>query len=250
MKTDILIIGAGPAGIVTAIELRRRGRTKKITVVEKGKAVEERRCPKEQTQKCVNCKPNCNITTGFSGAGAFSDGKLSLSCEVGGELPSLIGEAQAQALIDYTDAIYLDFGADTRVEGAEETEEVKDIRRRAISAGLKLVLCPIRHLGTEKAQQLYLDIENWLRAQDVELLLETECRNLIIENDVCLGAEIVTSGREETILADEVVVATGRRGTEWLEELCVRHGIAHSPGPVDIGVRVEVRNEVKIGRAV
>ncbi len=244
MKTEILIIGAGPAGIFTAIEMRRLGSRKKITIVEKGKAVENRHCPKEQTQKCVNCKPSCNITTGFSGAGAFSDGKLSLSYEVGGELPTLIGETKAQELIDYTDTIYLDFGADTRVEGAEETEEVKDIRRRAISAGLKLVLCPIRHLGTEKAQQLYLDIENWLRTQDVELLMETECRSLIIENDVCLGAEIILGGREETVYADEVVVATGRRGAEWLEELCEKHGIAHSPGTVDIGVRVECRNEI------
>ena len=244
MKTDILIIGAGPAGIFTAIEMLRRGTNRKITIVEKGKAVEDRRCPKAQTQKCVNCQPSCNITTGFSGAGAFSDGKLSLSYEVGGELPGLIGEAEAQALIDYTDTIYLDFGADTHVEGAEETAEVRDIRRRAISAGLKLVLCPIRHLGTEKAQQLYLEIENWLRAQGVELLLETECRSLIIENDVCLGAELNVRGREETILAEEVVVATGRRGAEWLEALCEKHGIAHSPGTVDIGVRVEVRSEV------
>jgi len=228
MKTDILIIGAGPAGIFTALELRKKGCRKAITIVEKGKAVEDRHCPKEQTKKCVNCRPNCNITTGFSGAGAFSDGKLSLSYEVGGELPSLIGEQRAQELIDYTDTIYLDFGADTHVEGADETEEVKDIRRRAISAGLKLVLCPIRHLGTEKAQKLYLDIENHLREQDVALLLETECRNLIIENDACLGAEIVLNGREETILAEETIVATGRRGAEWLEELCEKHHIAHS----------------------
>lgn len=244
MKTDILIIGAGPAGIFTAIEMLHRGTKKKITIVEKGKAVEDRRCPKAQTRKCVNCQPSCNITTGFSGAGAFSDGKLSLSYEVGGELPGLIGEAEAQALIDYTDTIYLDFGADTHIEGAEETAEVRDIRRRAISAGLKLVLCPIRHLGTEKAQQLYLEIENWLRAQGVELLLETECRSLIIENDVCLGAELYVRGREETISAEEVIVATGRRGAEWLEALCEKHGIAHSPGTVDIGVRVEVRSEV------
>ena len=100
MTTDILIIGAGPAGIFTAIELRRLGCRRKITIAEKGKAVEDRRCPKAETRKCVNCKPNCNITTGFSGAGAFSDGKLSLSYEVGGELPSLIGEGKAQDLID------------------------------------------------------------------------------------------------------------------------------------------------------
>ena len=244
MKTDILIIGAGPAGIFTALELRRLGCRKKITIAEKGKAVEDRRCPKAQTRKCVNCKPYCSITTGFSGAGAFSDGKLSLSCEVGGEFPSLVGEEAAQAVIDYTDTVYLDFGADTRVEGREETEEVKDIRRRAISAGLKLVLCPIRHLGTEKAQALYLNIENWLREHDVELLMETECLNLVIEKGVCLGAELQHAGRQETVTADEIIVATGRRGAEWLEDVCEKHGIAHQPGTVDIGVRVEVRNEI------
>ena len=244
MKTDILIIGAGPAGIFTAIELRRLGCRKRITIAEKGKAVEDRRCPKAVTQKCVNCKPYCSITTGFSGAGAFSDGKLSLSCEVGGEFPSLVGAEAAQSVIDYTDTVYLDFGADTRVEGKDETEEVKEIRRRAISAGLKLVLCPIRHLGTEKAQELYLNIENWLKEQEVELLMETECLNLIIRDGVCLGAELMHAGRPETITADEIIVATGRRGAEWLEDVCVKHGIAHQPGTVDIGVRVEVRNEI------
>ena len=244
MKTDILIIGAGPAGIFTALELRRLGCKRKITIAEKGKAVEDRRCPKAQTKKCMGCKPYCSITTGFSGAGAFSDGKLSLSHEVGGEFPSLIGEEAAQATIDYTDTIYLDFGADTHVEGREETEEVKDIRRRAISAGLKLVLCPIRHLGTEKAQELYLNIENHLREQDVELLMETECLNLVIENGVCLGAELRQGQQQETVTAGEVIVATGRRGAEWLEDVCREHGIAHQPGTVDIGVRVEVRSEI------
>ena len=98
-KTDVLIIGAGPAGIFTALELLRRGSRKSITIVEKGRPVEKRSCPKAKTKKCVNCKPYCNITTGFSGAGAFSDGKLSLSYEVGGDLPSLIGEDFAQEMI-------------------------------------------------------------------------------------------------------------------------------------------------------
>ena len=91
MKYDVVIIGAGPAGIFTALELVRNGSDKKILMVEKGKPVDKRHCPKAETGKCMNCKPNCMITTGFSGAGAFSDGKLSLSCEVGGELPNLIG---------------------------------------------------------------------------------------------------------------------------------------------------------------
>ena len=120
MKTDILIIGAGPAGIFTALELLRKGFKGQITMVEKGRSVERRHCPKAETGKCMNCKPYCHITTGFSGAGAFSDGKLSLSCEVGGDLPALVGEKLAQETIDYADSIYLDFGADSHVEGVSD----------------------------------------------------------------------------------------------------------------------------------
>ena len=107
MKKDIVIVGAGPAGIFTALEMLRRGSKKHILIVEKGQSVEKRSCPKSKTGKCMNCKPYCHITTGFSGAGAFSDGKLSLSCEVGGDLPQLIGENVAQETINYTDKIYL-----------------------------------------------------------------------------------------------------------------------------------------------
>ena len=130
MNTDIVIVGAGPAGIFTAIEMIRRGSKKHITIVEKGQPIEKRRCPKTVTKHCVNCRPYCHITTGFSGAGAFSDGKLSLSHEVGGDFPTLIGAQNAQDLIDYTDGIYLEFGADSHIEGIGNTEEVREIRRR------------------------------------------------------------------------------------------------------------------------
>ena len=133
MKTDVVIVGAGPAGIFTAIEMLKLGSKKKIVIVEKGQSVENRHCPKSKTKQCVNCKPFCHITTGFSGAGAFSDGKLSLSYEVGGDLPSLIGEDFAQELINYADKIYLEFGADEHVEGLGNTEEVKEIRKTALS---------------------------------------------------------------------------------------------------------------------
>lgn len=244
MKKDILIIGAGPAGIFTAIEMLRKGSKKKIIIVEKGQSIEKRHCPKAKTQKCVNCKPYCHITTGFSGAGAFSDGKLSLSADVGGNLPMLIGEELAQETIDYTDKIYLEFGADTKIEGVNNSDEVKEIRKNAIQAGLKLVDCPIRHLGTEKAQDIYYAIEKHLIENGVEIMFGYECTNLILEGDVCKGAYI-SDGKETTeIYADHTIVATGRRGAEWLEHICAEHNIAHEPGTVDIGVRVEVRNEV------
>ena len=244
MKKDVVIIGAGPAGIFTAIEMLKQGSKKQILIVEKGKAIEDRRCPKDQTKQCVNCQPYCHITTGFSGAGAFSDGKLSLSYEVGGDLPSLIGAERAQQTIDYTDKIYLDFGADPKVEGVGKSEAVKEIRRRAIGAGLKLVDCPIRHLGTEKAQQIYYAIEQYLLQNGVELLFGHACTDLILDGGVCKGVRISDGRQEQEVFCDHTVVAAGRRGAEWLENLCAKYAIAHQPGTVDIGVRLEVRNEV------
>jgi len=247
MKYDVIIVGAGPAGIFTALELVRQKSDKKILIVEKGRSIDRRSCPKDKTKKCVSCKPYCHITTGFSGAGAFSDGKLSLSYEVGGELPNLIGSDKAQDYIDYTDKIYLEFGADTKIEGLDNTEEVKEIRRKAIEANLKLVDCPIRHLGTEKAQEIYLRIQNYLLDSGVEIQFDTVVKDLIIEENAAVGiiaADSRTKENEETIYSDRIVIATGRKGADWLKDMCTKHDINHCAGTVDIGVRVEIRNEV------
>ena len=244
MKTDVVIIGAGPAGIFTALEMIKKNSRKKIIMVEKGKAIENRHCPKATTGKCMNCKPYCHITTGFSGAGAFSDGKLSLSYEVGGDLPTLIGEEKAQETIDYCDQIYLEFGADTHVEGIGDPEKTKVIRKNAIKAGLKLVDCPIRHMGTEKAHDIYGAIQKYLMDHGVEILFGVECRNLIIENGVCSGVILSENGMEKELYAEDTVVATGRRGADWLESICTEHHVEHVASTVDIGVRVEVRNEI------
>ncbi len=244
MNYDVIIVGAGPAGIFTALELIRKGHGEKIAIVEKGKPIEKRSCPKTKTQQCVNCKPHCHITTGFAGAGAFSDGKLSLSSEVGGDLPSLLGDAFVQDLIEYADGIYLEFGADGHIEGVNNSERVKEIRKNAIQAGLKLVDCPIRHLGTEKTQDLYFSIEQYLIQNGVDIYFEYECSNIILDGAACLGIYIRNGKEELELRAAHTVIATGRRGAEWLEGICAEHNIAHQPGTVDIGVRVEVRNEI------
>ena len=241
---DLLIVGAGPAGIFTALELIKKQAKYKILILEKGKAVEKRVCPKSKTQKCVNCKPYCNITTGFSGAGAFSDGKLSLSPEVGGELPELIGVQEAESLIAYADNLYLEFGADSKIEGVSNPEKLKEIRKKAIQAGLKLVDCPIRHLGTEKAQEIYYKIEQFLIDNGVEIIFNTNVEDIIMQGDECLGVIASQNKNNVEYRAKKTIIATGRRGADWLENICEEHNILHEAGVVDIGVRVEVRNEI------
>lgn len=243
IDTDVVIVGAGPAGIFCALALLEHGFAGRIVMVDKGLAVEDRVCPKQAGAPCANCEP-CRITTGFSGAGAFSDGKLSLSPDVGGDLPDLVGRDAAQAAIGEVDAVYLGFGADGRVEGAERKPEVDEIRRRAIKAGLKLVDCPLRHLGTERAHDLYARIERHLRDAGVDLVFRTECTQVLIEDEECRGVRVAGPDGPGEIRARRTVVATGRRGADWLERMCREHRIAHAPGPVDIGVRVEVRNVI------
>ena len=247
MNYDVIIAGAGPSGIFTALELIKGDNKKKVLLIEKGNSISKRHCPKEELKKCINCKPYCNITTGFSGAGAFSDGKLSLSSDVGGDLPELIGYDTVEDLIKYTDDIYLEFGADTKIEGVDNSDKVKEIRKKAIEAGLKLVDCPIRHLGTEKAQEIYEKIENYLVDNGVEIRFNTLAKDIIVDNNSVKGLVITNSRKkdvEEQVLADTVIISAGRKGAEWLKGLCVKHGINHRAGTVDIGVRVEVRNEV------
>ena len=241
--TDVVIVGAGPAGIFCALALVERGFAGRIVMLDKGLAVEDRTCPKQAGGPCLGCEP-CRITTGFSGAGAFSDGKLSLSSEVGGDLPDLIGHEAVQAAIGEVDGVYLAFGADGRVEGAGPRPEVDGIRLRAIKAGLKLVDCPLRHLGTERARELYARLERHLVDAGVDLRFRTTCTQVLVDGDACTGVAAEGPEGAYELRARHTVVATGRRGADWLERMCREHRIVHGPGPVDIGVRVEVRNEV------
>jgi uncharacterized FAD-dependent dehydrogenase len=141
----------------------------------------------------------------------------------------------------------LEFGADTRIEGLENTEKVKEIRRKAIEANLKLVDCPIRHLGTEKAQEIYLKIQKYLLENGVEIKFDTAVADLIIEGGTVKGIKITdakTKSKDEDLFGEKIVVATGRKGADWLENMCVKYNINHFAGTVDVGVRVEIRNEV------
>ncbi|MGL4607667.1 MAG: NAD(P)/FAD-dependent oxidoreductase [Eubacteriaceae bacterium] len=240
MKVDVIIVGAGPGGIFTAMELAKNNKDLKILMLEKGNSIERRICPKRKTNKCVGCKP-CNITTGFAGAGAYSDGKLSLSPDVGGELPDYIGYQETVELISYVDDIYLHFGADPRVHGVDNPEKIRSIRTKAIQSNLKLIECPVRHMGTEVGYTIYQRIQNYLTEElNVEIKFRTPVESLIVENNEVSG--VVAKG--ETYYADKVVVAVGRDGSEWFKKMCDNYKVETVVGKVDIGIRLETRNEI------
>ena len=251
---DVILIGMGPSSIFCAYELIQLGKAKKVLLIEQGKRVEDRVCPIEKTGKCTKCKPFCNITSGFSGAGAFSDGKLSLynseddDIYVGGNLHKYVGVEETKKLIDYTDDIYLKFGADPKLEGVEFKEEVTKIRKKAQKERINLIDIPIRHLGTEKAHELYGKLEKYLEDNNITMLFETEVKDLIIENNQIKGVvakSVKTKNAEpEEYYSDKVVMAVGRKGANWLSDMCNKHNIDTRAGVVDIGVRYELPDEV------
>lgn len=253
-KYDLIIIGAGPSGIFLAYELLKLGSNKRILMIEQGKKVEDRFCPIEKTGKCIKCKPLCHITNGFSGAGAFSDGKLSLynpedtEIHVGGNLHEYLGIEKTKKLIDYTDNIYLEFGADPKIEGTEFKDEVKKIKETAAKEDLVLYDVPVRHLGTEKAHELYGKLEKYLLENGIEIRFGTVVADLIVNNNIAKGVKVKPAkyvedteySDLEEIYADTVVIGVGRKGANWLSNMCTKHNIESRAGIVDIGVRYEL----------
>lgn len=251
-KYDLIIVGAGPAGIFCAYELIKNKPSSKILIVEKGHPIEKRVCPKRTNGgKCVNC-PVCAITAGFSGSGAFSDGKLTLTKdgETGGYLFDIVGYDEGTRLIKKADDVYLAFGAPNALYGAESTPAISHIRKKAIKANLKLVECPIRHLGTDGGYDVYTKLQEFLTSNGVEIRFNTSAVDVILDDSsskaIGVKVEYLEKGlwKEEDIFGENIAVGVGRPGASWFEEICKKHNIKASVGIVDVGVRVECRNEV------
>ena len=243
-RFDAIIIGAGPAGIFTAMELTAIRPESSVLIVDTGRAIASRTCPARKLGKCVHCDP-CGIVHGWAGAGAFSDGKLSLSDEVGGHINEYMSHQKAQELIAHADEIYLRFGAPKEVHGLDD-RKVDEIAYDASRYGIHLVPCPVRHLGTENSALVLGGMHDYLTQQTKTTFMElTTADDLIVENGKIVGVNIHERGKEPCpVYAPYVVVAPGRGGAEWLTAQAAKLQLRTQNNEVDIGVRVEVPNSV------
>lgn len=233
MKFDVIIVGTGPAGIFSALELTEKTKLK-ILMLDKGPDINKRKCPANRGLGCINCDP-CTLLCGWGGAGAFSDGKLTLSTEVGGWLNQYCSKEELSKLVNYVDGVYQKFGAPGHLYGAN-LDKVDEIERKGSLAGLKLVPQKLRHMGTDKCGETLRRMRHELEGK-TEIRTRTEVKGLLVKNGVVGGVE-TTKG--EKILGKYVILGPGRGGAEWLKSEAQVLGLKTMNNPVDVGVRVEL----------
>ena len=229
---DVIIVGAGPAGIFASLELCDTGLD--VLLLDKGKEIDARICPvQSRSGSCALCSL-CNLVSGFGGAGAFSDGKLTLSTRVGGRLQEVVGSDQAQALINYVDSIYVRFGAPRKVYGTGK--ETADLEREAASAGLTLIPVKLRHLGTEFCHETLTAMQNYLSPK-LDIRLGVNVESIVVEDG---AIKVVKTNHGESLGCNYLVLAPGREGAEWLCSEADRLGLTLDSNPIDVGCRIEV----------
>jgi len=230
---DVIIIGGGPAGIFAALEIVRSS-SLSVLLIEKGKDIDKRTCPsRDKNLSCISCSP-CNLVCGLGGAGAYSDGKLTLSYKIGGRLAEYVGERNTETLIKYVDTIYRNFGAPDKLYGTGK--KIDNIRRRASLAELRLIPVPVRHLGTENCHLVLKAMRDHLISK-VDIKLDTQVATVIVEKNKATGIKTETG---EKISCGYLIVAPGREGADWLSKEAQRLKLTIYNNPVDVGVRVEI----------
>lgn len=235
---DVIIIGGGPAGIFSALELTRAGM--KVVILEKGRPIEKRNCPQAELQRCVRCKP-CDIMCGWGGAGAFSDGKLTLTTEYGGWLDEYLPKPEVLKLIHYADKQYIKYGSPQKIYGDDFQDEIRQLKQKAAAADLQLIPARIRHLGTDNAYSI-------LKAMSDDLAERSEIRTLTTVDEIVPGkngeAHKVVLKNGEELLAKYIIAAPGREGAEWFREQANKLKLPMTNNSVDIGVRVELPADI------
>ncbi|HKL72801.1 MAG TPA: FAD-dependent oxidoreductase [Candidatus Onthovivens sp.] len=249
MNYDCIIVGAGPAGYFCAYELIKLKKNLKVLIIEKGVELSRRKCPVllHKFPKCPvhkdgvsGCEPSCSMLSGFGGAGAYSDGKFNITSEFGGWLGEYLEDEEVLSLIKYCDEINLEFGAPKEITNPN-TISVKEIEKKAIAVGIKLLRSEVRHIGTEENLKLLTRIYEYLKDK-IDFKFETKAEDLIFDEYRTVIKGVRTSRGD--FYSDKVVLGVGRDGSYWLDDIFNKYHLPMTNNQVDIGVRVETNNVV------
>ncbi len=245
---DCIIVGAGPTGLFCAYEFMKKSPESRVLLIDKGNDIYHRNCPilNKKLDKCprnskgeIGCKPGCFMSTGFGGAGAYSDGKYNITTEYGGWMLDYMDEEKLMELINYVDSVNLEHGASREITDPE-TPAVREIEKKAIAVGLKLLRGKVRHLGTEENLRILKNIYEHMK-DHVEYLFAKKVTNVIVEEGCAVGVELEDG---QTFLGKNIVIGVGRDGSMWLQQMLESHGVKFKNNQVDIGVRVETNDIV------
>ncbi|MFW9991021.1 MAG: NAD(P)/FAD-dependent oxidoreductase [Candidatus Odinarchaeota archaeon] len=246
---DVIIIGAGPAGIFTALELIEKTRDMngtgvdiKIGIFEKGKILDKRKCYRSENG-CKHCK-TCSIMCGWGGSGAFSDGKLTLSTEIGGWLEDYVGNERLAKLMEKVKNYWIRFGASEKriLDLEKNASEIAEYRRKALLKGIDLIPFKVMHIGTDGSIAILKAMYEHLTENGIQIFFNTPIENVLVTEEGKVKGIVTGDNREYR--AEYVVAATGREGADWLREKASNLGLRLVNNPVDIGVRVELPAEL------
>jgi len=241
---DVVIIGAGPAGLFTAYELSEKNKKLKILLLEKGKLAKNRFCPinKNKTE-CKNCNP-CQIMSGYGGAGTFSDGKLNFIPKLGkSDLFKYMSESEANQLIDDTEKIFNKFNMDSKVYPTNMSDAEK-IKKQVAIQGAKLLLIKQKHLGSDKLPEYIQNLTNYLEKNNVEIKENTNVIDIYTDESNINTITYKEKNNEIKIKTKYAVIAPGRTGAKWIQEIADKYNIEYTSRSIEIGVRIETRKEI------
>ena len=244
MKYDVIIVGAGPAGLFAAYELITKNKKIKVALLDKGSFVKNRICPMNKKGiACQNCNP-CAILAGYGGAGTFSDGKLNFIPRLGkSDLTKYMSESEANNLIDETETIFNKFKMDAEVYPSN-MEEAIEIRKKVAIAGAKLLIIKQKHLGSDHLPEYIEGICDYLEKNGVDLFEKSNVTDIQTINEKKHIVTYEKVGKETKLECKNVIVAPGRTGAKWIQELADKYNIKYLSQSIEIGVRVEVRKDI------
>jgi uncharacterized protein len=228
---DIIIIGAGPAGLFSALELSKQKKELKVLLIDKGNLVENRK--------------KTEVMNGFGGAGTFSDGKLHFTPVLSHEkLLHLYTINEYQEYLDYVEKIFLDYGVNPEYY-PKDMKKARELVDNAERNNIKLFIRKTLHVGTDKLPRIIKKMQDDV-SKNIELLPNTEIKDLIIENKEIKG--VLTKDNKE-IFGKYVICAPGRYNASWVEKITKKHNISQVYDKVEVGVRVEFPASINNGHS-